>query len=98
MHHAYPVAALLARAQSCRMGLGIHEGEVPVAAITQRLRRHRPRRMQRLEPPPRRDRTHYLALLPPLDHGGETLSALVLLFSIDATPFEFEVSRLQASL
>ena len=42
-----------------------------------RLRRHCRRRMQGLEPPPRRDRPHHLALLPPLDHGGETLSALV---------------------
>ena len=30
-----------------------------------------------LEPPPRRDRPHHLAVLPPLDHGGQTLGALV---------------------
>ena len=39
-------AALLARTQSCRVGMGVHEGEVPVAATTQRLRCHRRRRMQ----------------------------------------------------
>ena len=45
--------------------------------LHQRLRRHRRRRLQGLEPPPRRDRPHHLAVLTPMDHAGQTLGALV---------------------
>ena len=55
----------------------VHEGALSLAAAAQRLRRHRRRRLQGLEPPSRRDRSHHLAVLTPLDHGGQTLGALV---------------------
>jgi len=39
--------------------------------------RHRRRRLQGLEPPPRRDRPYHLVVLTPMDHAGQTLGALV---------------------
>src|SRR5262245_66496402 len=76
-HHAPAAAAHLARAQPSRVGVGVHEGALSLTAAAQRLRRHRRRRLQGLEPPPRRDRPHHLAVLAPLDHAGQTLGALV---------------------
>src|SRR5436853_7004411 len=76
-HHAPAAAALLARAQLGRVGVGVHEGALSLTAAAQRLRRHRRRRLQGLEPPPRRDRPYHLAVLTPMDHADQTLGALV---------------------
>src|SRR5207302_11315049 len=76
-HHAPAAAALLARAQPGRVGVVVHEGALSITATAQRLRRHRRRRLQGLEPPPRRDRPYHLVVLTPMDHAGQTLGALV---------------------
>src|SRR5436853_6230419 len=82
-HHAPAAAALLARAQLGRVGVGVHEGALSLTAAAQRLRRHRRRRLQGLEPPPRRDRPYHLAVLTPMDHADQTLGALVSLLTLD---------------
>src|SRR5436853_1430388 len=90
-HHAPAAAALLARAQPGRVGVGVHEGALSITAAAQRLRRHRRRRLQGLEPPPRRDRPYHLVVLTPMDHAGQTLGALVSLLRNDAGAAEAAV-------